>query len=214
MRPPACLCFPRSDVTVFFFVFVFSPRLILLRFLQLDMNLNMASVFHCALEDLWSFCPMTLPSHNCVPPSAHAPWSAVRSVRSLSSKWSFLSRPMLFSCFSFFFPPLSQWGRREEGEAASAVPTRVPHAAHPCTSGAGTVGARFLCLFFFLFLWRPPRIPAHPLWFISRFGPVRTRQPLPRGGPESGAGRPPARSMRPPCWRIVCHLNLHPPTPG
>lgn len=37
MQPPACLCFPRSDGTVFFFFPFF--WLILLKFFQLDMNL-------------------------------------------------------------------------------------------------------------------------------------------------------------------------------
>lgn len=44
---PQPVCFPRSDVTGFFW-------LVLLKFLQLDMNFDMVSVFKCVLK-AWCF---------------------------------------------------------------------------------------------------------------------------------------------------------------
>lgn len=167
----------------------------------------MASVFHCALEDPWSFCPVTLPSHDCAPPSAHAPWSAVRSVRPLSSNVEF---PFPVPCF---FPVFLDFSPQSVGLAGGGSPPGLPTLSTPACLELGQ-WAPDLHALFFLFPWRLLRIPPRssvvvhqPLWAQSGLG-----SPCPAEAPRGG--RPPARSVRPPCWRIVCHLNLHPPTPG
>lgn len=153
----------------------------------------MASVFHCALEDPWSFCPVTLPSHDCAPPSAHAPWSAVRSVRPLSSNVEF---PFPVPCF---FPVFLDFSPQSVGLAGGGSPPGLPTLSTPACLELGQ-WAPDLHALFFLFPWRLLRVPPPPPPLIrcgssAALGPVRARQPLPRGGPERG---PPACPQRAP----------------
>lgn len=120
------------------------------------MNLNMVSVFQCALKDLWFFYTMTFLGYDHVLFSAHTtlvrcfiPCHQTRSAPAqLKRRVSFI-HPMLFSCFSCF-SPLSQWGRWEEGRGRLHGPHQGPLSCPPCTLGAGTAGADFHALFFFL----------------------------------------------------------------
>lgn len=153
----------------------------------------MASVFHCALEDPWSFCPVTLPSHDCAPPSAHAPWSAVRSVRPLSSNVEF---PFPVPCF---FPVFLDFSPQSVGLAGGGSPPGLLTLSTPACLELGQ-WAPDLHALFFLFPWRLLRVPrprpAHPLWFISRFGPSPgSAAPAPRR-PREGAARLPAACAR------------------
>lgn len=151
----------------------------------------MASVFHCALEDPWSFCPVTFPSHDCAPPSAHAPWSAVRSVRPLSSNVEF---PFPVPCF---FPVFLDFSPQSVGLAGGGSPPGLPTLSTPACLELGQWAPDLHALFFSFSVAaaaRPP--PAHPLWFISRFGPSPgSAAPAPRR-PREGAARLPAACAR------------------
>lgn len=191
MQPPACLLPKVRRYWLFFFFF----WLVLLKFLQLDMNLNMVSVFQCALKDLWFFYTMTFLGYDHVLFSAHTtlvrcfiPCHQARSAPAqLKRRVSFI-HPMLFSCFSCFFP-LSQWGRWEEGRGRLHGPHQGPLSCPPCTLGAWTAGADFRALFFFL--WLLLFVPARLFWFISCFGPgLGSAAPAPRRPLECGAGCP------------------------
>lgn len=153
--------------------------------------------------------PRDPPLSRLCPTLSSPPRSAVRSVRPLSSNVEF---PFPVPCF---FPVFLDFSPQSVGPAGGGRGRLCgPHQSPPrCPLlHVWTVGARFPCPFF-LFLRRLLRVPAHPLRFVSRFGPgPGSAAPAPRRPRERG--RPPARSVRPPCWRIVCHLNLHPPTPG
>lgn len=151
------------------------------------MNLNMVSVFQCALKDLWFFYTMTFLGYDHVLFSAHTtlvrcfiPCHQARSAPAqLKRRVSFI-HPMLFSCFSCFFP-LSQWGRWEEGRGRLHGPHQGPLSCPPARLGLGqrvliSMPFFFSCGCCCLFL---------PVCFGSSaaLGPVWALQPLPRGGP-------------------------------
>lgn len=111
MQPPACLLPKVRRYWLFFFFFFW---LVLLKFLQLDMNLNMVSVFQCALKDLWFFYTMTFLGYDHVLFSAHTtlvrcfiPCHQARSAPAQLKRGVSFIHPMLFFLFFLFFPPQS-----------------------------------------------------------------------------------------------------------
>ena len=120
--------------------------------------------------------------------------------------------PRFFLVFLFFF--LTSVGQAGGREAAPAT--------HTCTATlvckAGTLGTQFASplfffffSFFFFFCWLLLFVPASVFWFLNRFWTGFMSQCVQSAAPAQpleALHQPRARSMRPPCWRIVCHLNL------